>query len=92
MDLADALSLSKCNDGYEYPLNFIHVFSRYTWSVPVKSTTSSSLSQALELLFKPITLPSNEAREFLNTHVHFLKKQDLSFHTTHDSRHKRHNN
>ena len=64
MDLADLISLSKCNEKYKYFLNVIDIFSRYAWSVPLKDK-----STALKCLFrerKPITIQSDKGTEFVN--------------------------
>ena len=47
MDLADLSSLSKYNSKHKYLLNVIDVFSRFAWSVPLKSKTGKSIKAAL---------------------------------------------
>lgn len=77
MDLADVSSLSKYKDGYKYLLNAIDVSSRYAWSVPLKSKTSSAVSRASKQLFEvrqPI-LQSHKSNEFLNATVQNLLKK-----------------
>ena len=36
-DLMDMASISKYNDGYHYVLLAIDIFSRYVWTVPLKT-------------------------------------------------------
>jgi hypothetical protein len=59
MDLADLSSLSKYNDKYKYLLNVIDIFSRFSWSVPLKDKTGISITAVLKFWFKhrkPITI------------------------------------
>jgi transposase InsO family protein len=88
MDLADLTSLSKYNDGNKFLLNIIDVFSRYTWSVPLKDKTGASVTTPLKTLFKsrqPLILQSDKGTDFLNKTVQrYLKTEDVSFHTTHN--------
>ena len=88
MDLADLSSLSIYNDKYKYLLNVIDIFSRYAWSVPLQDKTGTSITTALKSLFKnrkPITIQSDKGTEFVNSSVQqYLKRQGVSFHTTHN--------
>jgi hypothetical protein len=85
MDLAD-VSSSNIMTGIN--IKYYTVFSRYAWSVPLKSKTDSAFSLALEQLYKyrqPITTQSDKGSEFLNVTIqNFLKKQNISYHTTHN--------
>ena len=88
MDLADVSSLLKYNVKYKYLLNVIEIFSRYACSVPLKNKTAISITAALKLLFqnrKPISIQSDKGTEFVNATVQqYLKRQGVSFHTTHN--------
>ena len=88
MDLAGLRSLSKYNDKYKYLLNVIDIFSRYAWRVSLKDKTGTSITTALKSLFqnrKPITIQSDKGTEFVNSSVQqYLKRQGVSFHTTHN--------
>ena len=88
MDLADLSSFSKYNEKYKYLLNVIDIFSRYAWSVPLKHKTGNSITSGLKVLFqhtKPITIQSDKGTEFANATVQqYLKRQGVSFHTTHN--------
>ena len=86
MDLAELSTLSKYNDKYKYLLNVIDIFSRYSWSVPLKDKTATSITAALKTLFqnrKPINIQSDKGTEFVNGNVpQYLKRQGVRFHTT----------
>jgi len=87
MDLADLSSLSKYNYTYKWLLNVIDIFSRYAWSEPLKDEAATSITAALKSLFqnrKPISIQSDKCTEFVNVTVQqYLKRQGVSFHTTH---------
>jgi transposase InsO family protein len=56
--------------------------------VPLKDKTVTSITTALKSLFqnrKPITIQSDKGTEFVNsTAQQYLKRQGVSFHTTHN--------
>ena len=86
MRLAVLSSLSKYK--FKYLLNFIDIFSRYDWSVPLKDKTGTSITSAMKTLFqnrKPITIQSDKSTEFVNAEVQqYLKRQGINFQTTHN--------
>ena len=67
-------------------LNNIDSFSRYSWTVPLKDKTASSIATALKSLFqnrKPIILQSDKGTKFVNTTVkRYLNHQGVDLHTT----------
>ena len=71
-----------------YLVNVIDIFSRYTWSMPLKAKTANSITTALKYLFqnrKPITTQSVKGTGFVNATVQqYLKRQEANFHTTHN--------
>ena len=77
-DLADMTQLSKFNDGYNYILVFIDVFSRLAQAIPVKRKDGKTISSALETILesgyfnKLSRLNSDEGKEFYNQHVNRL--------------------
>jgi len=82
IDLADLSSLSRYNDKYKYLLNVIDIFSRYTWSVPLKDKTGKSIVAALTNLFenrKPITIQSDKGTEYVNATVQLLETSGSRF-------------
>ena len=81
-DLMDMTQLSTYNDGYKYVLLLIDVFSRYVWTVPIKSKTGPSTVMALKSIFKEggktNKLRTDKGSEFTNREVQkFLKSQDV---------------
>ena len=51
-DLVDVQGLSKYNDGINYLLSVIDVFSKYLHVVPLISKTGPSVTSALQMGFK----------------------------------------
>ena len=80
MDLADMQSLKQYNDGYRYLLVCIHVFSKYTWIVPIKSKTGLSLVEAFKVILssgrKPGKIMADQGTEFFNKHFLALLKNE----------------
>jgi transposase InsO family protein len=87
-DLVDLSTLSKHNDKYKYLFIVIDIFSRFSWSVPLKDKTAGTITTPLNCLFqnrKPISIQSNKGTEFVNTALQrYLKHQGVNFHTTHN--------
>ena len=46
MNLADMQSMAKENDGYQYLLVCIDVFSKFAWVIPLKTKTGPALVDA----------------------------------------------
>ena len=69
-DLVDMQAYSRDNKGYKYLLNVIDVFSKYAWSVPLKSKTGQEVSEAFETILKegrtPELLWVDQGSEFYN--------------------------
>ena len=68
-DLKDMSSLSKYNKNYKYLLNVIDLFSKYAYSIPLKSKNSKEIIEAFEKLFsarKPNKLWTDQGSEFIN--------------------------
>jgi len=47
-DLVEMIPYSIDNRGYKYLLNVIDIFSKYAWSVPLKSKTGGEVARAME--------------------------------------------
>ena len=69
-DLMDMQSVSKQNKGYKYLLNIIDLFSKYVYSIPIKSKSQQSLVEAFEKLLGKTKSPHriwvDEGKEFWN--------------------------
>ena len=88
MDLADLSSLAKYNEKLKYLLNVIDIFSRYSWCMPLKNKTGTSIISPLKPLLKnrkPRTIQSGKGTEFLNTSVQqYVKHHGLNYYMTHN--------
>lgn len=84
-DLNDMQSLKKYNDGYNYLLTVIDVFSKHAWVRPLRKKTGTDVSKAFENIFqeskrKPVHLETDKGREFLNKPFQeFLKSNNVGF-------------
>jgi transposase InsO family protein len=74
-------SLSKENNGYKYLLNVIDIFSKYAFSVPLKSKHSEAIIEAFDKLFHfrmPKKLWTDRGTEFVNNKFKdFLKSHKI---------------
>ena len=68
-DLADVQNLSRYNKGYKYLLTCIDVFSKYAWTVPLKTKTGQELVKAFQTILssgrKPNKLQTDQGKEFV---------------------------
>ena len=82
-DLTDMQKFSKQNNGYEYLLTVIDLFSRYAYTLPLKSKRSDVVIEAFEKLFKsshrsPKKLWCDQGSEFINRNFkQFLKENNI---------------
>ena len=85
-DLVELPTLSKKNSGFRYILMVIDVFSKYGWSVPLKTKTGKEVASALGTIFKenkPTKLWVDKGREFYNKNVsELLKKNNIEIYST----------
>lgn len=87
-DLVDLQSLNKYNDGNNFLLTCIDVFSKVAWAVPLKSKTGKSLVEGFKIILKsgrkPKHLQTDAGTEFLNRMFQqFLRENEIHFFTTH---------
>ena len=71
-DLADMTALSKDNEGVNFLLLVIDIFSKYGWIVPLKNKKGETVAEALKTIFKerkPGKLWTDKGREFYNKDV-----------------------
>ena len=82
-DLKDMQPLSKQNKHYKYLLNVIDLFSKYAYSIPLKSKSSTAIIKAFQSLFtsskrKPYKLWTDQGTEFTNgAFKKFLKDNNI---------------
>ena len=81
VDLLDFKDLSDQNDGYKYILCAIDNFSKFAWTVPLKSKTGKETAAALNSIFDKGRKPSNVLRsdlggEFKSKYVTSLLKEN----------------
>ena len=70
-DLIDLKKLKKYNNGFQYIINIIDLFSRHAWSIPIKNKTGKSIVEALTLL--NINLKNYGLIMVVNFTIKFLK-------------------
>ena len=70
-DLIDLKKLKKYNNGFQYIINIIDLYSRYAWSIPIKNKTGKSIVEAFNSTItqqqqKPKKLWVDNGSEFYN--------------------------
>ena len=71
----DVQKLAKWNKGHRYILPVVDVLSKYALPIPIKNKTGAVMVQALQTLWKPQRVQSDDGTEFMNAKVQaFLKK------------------
>ena len=71
-DLADMTALNKDNEGINFLLLVIDIFSKYGWIIPLKNKKGETVANALKTIFKerkPEKLWTDKGREFYNKDV-----------------------
>ena len=86
-DLGDVQNLSPYNKGYKYLLTCIDIFSKYAWTVPLKTKTGQELVKAFQTILSsgrnPNKLQTDQGKEFVNEHFQkFLRDKNIHFFTT----------
>jgi Integrase core domain len=87
-------SLGNHNDGYKYILVVIDVFSKFAYTVALKSKTADSIIEAFKRIFektdlKPLQLSSDKGGEFRNKKFQvFMKKNHIRFDVVEDDQNK----
>lgn len=85
MDLADLKDLKDYNNGVQYLLFVIDIFSKYLWVIPLMNKSGDEIIRGLELIFKEgkrkcSHIMSDRGREFTNNKVQkFLKNNNINF-------------
>lgn len=87
-DLSDMRTYSKYNDGFNYILCVIDVFTKYAYARPMKSKNSSTIKTCLESIFHeadatPTHIQSDKGTEFVSKDVQrYLKTKNVNYYTT----------
>ena len=71
-DLADMTALNKDNEGVNFLLLVIDIFSKYGWVIPLKNKKGETVANALKTIFKERKLEklwTDKGREFYNKDV-----------------------
>ena len=89
VDVVDVSRLKKYNDGVNFLLTVIDVFSKTAWCLPLINTSGTSLVRAFRQLLtdnkSPTTLQTDKEKEFLNKNFqHFLRVRTMGHFTTHN--------
>jgi len=87
IDLCDMRAVAKENDGNNYILTCIDVFSKFAWAVPTKTKRPSEVAQAFVHVLldgrKPKFVQSDEGTEFLGHPFQtMLKNENILFFTS----------
>ncbi|OOZ42596.1 hypothetical protein BOW37_12815 [Solemya velum gill symbiont] len=83
-------SLSKDNDGINFVLMAIDIFSRILWCRPTKEKTGTEVAKALRSIFEEgrqpkYTLRTDKLREFVNNEVRkLLRKRGIEHIVSHN--------
>ena len=76
----------EANDGYNYILNIIDVFSRYVWSTPLKTKDALTVSIKFETLakkgLKPEFIWTDDGKEFKGEMIEFANQNDIKLYQT----------
>jgi hypothetical protein len=86
IDLIDLSSLATYNSGYRYLLMCIDVFSKFAWSVPLKTKSGREVADAMETILgerKCALLQGDKGAEWLNTTFQqMIKRHGIKFYTS----------
>jgi len=83
----DKSNLSSKNKGYKYLLNVIDLFTKYVYSIPLKSKSQHVVAEAFEKLFvsnKPDKLWTDQGSEFIKTLKNFLNDHNIELYHVHN--------
>jgi hypothetical protein len=88
VDLMEMIPYAKVNSGHKYILTCIDVFSRFAWTIPLKSKSGKDVHAAFEKLLdnneKPRYIQSDLGKEFYNAQVQTLfKHHDIGHYSVH---------
>ena len=78
-DLVDVQQYSRINKGYKYIFTNIDIFSKYSWSFPLKSEKISDIKQYFQKIFKerkPKFIWSDQESAFFSKEMLKIFKDD----------------
>lgn len=87
-DLSDMRTYSKYNDGFNYILCVIDVFTKYAYARPMKSKNSETIKKCFESIFNeadttPTHIQSDKGTEFVSKDVQrYFKIKNVNYYTT----------
>lgn len=87
-DLMDMTQISEYNDGYKYVLLAIDIFSRYVWTVPLKTKQAAEVVKAFQTILekdgrKPRYLRTDKGGEFTSFKASaFFKRHNIQHFVT----------
>ena len=83
-DTANMVKFEKNNNGYKYFVVFIDIFTRYLYTVPLKSLQGEEMVEAMKSTFskaraKPLNMRTDKGSEYKNRYVKkFLKDSEVN--------------
>lgn len=87
-DLSDMRTYNKYNDGYNYLLCVIDVFSKYAYVRPIKKKNSETIKNCFDTIFTeanavPTHIQSDKGTEFVSKDVRaYFKNKNINYYTT----------
>ena len=87
-DLSDMRTYSKYNNGYNYILCVIDVFSKYAFARPLKNKNSETIKKCFDSIFNeanttPTHIQSDKGTEFVSKDVQrYFKSKNINYYTT----------
>ena len=88
-DLVDMVEYSRVNRGYKYIFTNIDIFSKYTWSFPIKSKKISDIKPCFEKIFKerkPKYIWSDQESSFFSKEMlKFFKNHNIKIYHTYSN-------
>lgn len=87
-DLSDMRTYSQENDGFNYILCVIDVFSKYAYARPMKKKNSATIKKCFDSIFTeanvtPTHIQSDKGTEFVSKDVQkFFKLKNINYYTT----------
>ena len=90
-DLIDLKKIKKDNNGFQYIINIIDLFSRHAWSIPIKNKTGKSIVEAFDYVlgelnainYKPKKLWVDNGSEFYDkTFKNWLNDNNIQMYSS----------